>query len=557
MIARRALLAILLCQVAALGFEAWRLSLTADEPSHLAAEYMYWTGRDFLYPSDTPPLTRMIGGWVPVLLHAQFRIAPGPLKDQNAYLLGMDMFGSLPGKEARWFLFWCRLPFLVFPLSITFLVWHWGRQLFGDEIAILTAACAALEPSILGHGALIASDVPAACMALAFCYACWWHWKMAGRRSLLMLLLASVAAALAKFSLLALLPFALLVILWRGPRLLGLVLLPLSLYAAILLSYQLQIRMFPMAELDAMLRAGLPDLLRRRVLAILHWAPWPEQFLRGLGFIGAADRGEGFSAYMLGRRITGSAPWYFPLCLAIKSPIALQILAVAGAAIGAARLWARRSTAAELFVWAPAAWLFALAVRSHIHLGFRHVLPVVPLLILAGGFGMQRWGILRAAPVWLLGASLFIFPHGISYFNEWIGGPANGPKYLADSNLDWGQDMADLARYAREHAGVKIRMALFGPEPMAHYLPDGSFEEIPIPFDMNQPAPDRFVPEPGVYAISANYVAGFVLPPARSDYFAWFREHRPMARAGWSMWIYRVEPKSAHGSDIPLVRYLR
>ena len=34
-----------------------------------------------------------------------------------------------------------------------------------------------------------------------------------------------------------------------------------------------------------------------------------------------------------------------------------------------------------------------------------------------------------------------IFPHYLPYFNEFIGGPDNGHKYLADSNIDWGQDL--------------------------------------------------------------------------------------------------------------------
>ena len=40
--------------------------------------------------------------------------------------------------------------------------------------------------------------------------------------------------------------------------------------------------------------------------------------------------------------------------------------------------------------------------------------------------------------VWLAATSLHVYLHGVSYFNEWIGEPAQGWKYVADSNLDWG-----------------------------------------------------------------------------------------------------------------------
>jgi hypothetical protein len=42
---------------------------------------------------------------------------------------------------------------------------------------------------------------------------------------------------------------------------------------------------------------------------------------------------------------------------------------------------------------------------------------------------------------WFLVSSLCIYPHSLSYFNESIGGPLNGPKHLLGSNVDWGQDL--------------------------------------------------------------------------------------------------------------------
>jgi len=42
---------------------------------------------------------------------------------------------------------------------------------------------------------------------------------------------------------------------------------------------------------------------------------------------------------------------------------------------------------------------------------------------------------------WLLTSSLWIYPHSLSYFNESIGGPLNGPLHLLGSNVDWGQDV--------------------------------------------------------------------------------------------------------------------
>ncbi len=35
-------------------------------------------------------------------------------------------------------------------------------------------------------------------------------------------------------------------------------------------------------------------------------------------------------------------------------------------------------------------------------------------------------------------SSLIYFPHSMSYFNELVGGPAQGHRYLSGTNIDWG-----------------------------------------------------------------------------------------------------------------------
>lgn len=44
-------------------------------------------------------------------------------------------------------------------------------------------------------------------------------------------------------------------------------------------------------------------------------------------------------------------------------------------------------------------------------------------------------------------SSLRIAPHQLAYFNEIVGGPDQGYRYLSDSNLDWGQDLKGVKAY--------------------------------------------------------------------------------------------------------------
>ena len=413
---------------AALLYQTRRLGLTVDETSHFAAAYAYWQGEDVLEPPDAPPLTRAICGWVPRLLKApQLRDTNG-WKERDAYLIGAEILDR-PNIRARRLLFYTRLPFLLFPLLIVFLLWHWGRQLFGEPVALLLAVCGALEPTILGHGVLINSDVPAAFGALWWAYTAWKYWCTPNVRRLLLLTLATVVAVLTKFTLLPLAIVTFGLALWKGPRLLAAIAIPLALYIGILAASQFQAQPVPAAEIQQFRGAGVPGWALP-VVKLLARLPWPLQFVRGLLFIGGSLQGEGFTGYMLGRKIHGWVPLYFPLAWAIKFPIPLQLLTAAGLAALVIRIRHREATSADLFVWGTAAFFLGTAVLSNFHIGFRHVLPALPLLILGGGFALARWSAHRGARVaialslvWLAASSLHVYPHGISYFNEWVGGP--------------------------------------------------------------------------------------------------------------------------------------
>lgn len=60
---------------------------------------------------------------------------------------------------------------------------------------------------------------------------------------------------------------------------------------------------------------------------------------------------------------------------------------------------------------------------------------------------------------WLSASSLWIYPHSLSYFNESIGGPLNGPEHLLGSNLDCGQDLRYLDKWLKQHPQAIPRRA--------------------------------------------------------------------------------------------------
>lgn len=194
------------------------------------------------------------------------------------------------------------------------------------------------------------------------------------------------------------------------------------------------------------------------------------------------------------------------------------------------------------------------AVLSSVSIGLRYVLPVFPLLhvlvsrLVRDGGDMRGWAKagLVVLVAWQMLGTMRIHPHYLAHFNELVGGPRNGYKYLADSNLDWGQDLKGLKRYMDEHGIDRIRLAYFGAGDADYYgidydylpsvglhPPPGSkwwFEttaaDLP-PLDLSK----------GPTAISATLVAGIFL----DGYYAWLREVPPSDQVGYSILIYEPQ----------------
>jgi hypothetical protein len=183
----------------------------------------------------------------------------------------------------------------------------------------------------------------------------------------------------------------------------------------------------------------------------------PEAYLYGLAFVqhyAGARR-----AFLDGRHSWGGWWWFFPYCLAVKTPLALfALLVLAGArALSASRDAPGRRAALETLYAATPLWVllvvhWASAVASSLNIGHRHLLPTYPaMFILAGGAAAQvrgrsrlRQALVLAALGWFVLDSLRIRPHYLAYFNWLAGGPRHGYRHLVDSSLDWGQDLPGL-----------------------------------------------------------------------------------------------------------------
>jgi len=258
-------------------------------------------------------------------------------------------------------------------------------------------------------------------------------------------------------------------------------------------------------------------------------------YLRGLSRVWAVGR-PGYLFYLFGQ-LSAEPFWYYGLCaFLVKVPVPtllLLALACAGLAVERDRL------EAALFLLVPAAAVVGASFFDRANIGLRHLLPAFPFLLAftAQALAGRRRRLLRGVLcggliVWLAVDAVRIHPHHLSYFNEAVGGPGNGPYLLDDSNIDWGQDLPALADWQRAHRDEPLALLYFGNVPPEAYGVHG------------EPPPDEDIvsPRPGTYAISVQHLVGFRRLAATAGLDVdWLTRFRPVARAGWSIYIYRFE----------------
>jgi hypothetical protein len=260
-------------------------------------------------------------------------------------------------------------------------------------------------------------------------------------------------------------------------------------------------------------------------------------YFRGLYEL-IAHNSEGHPAYLLGR--FGLQGWwdYFPIAFLVKTPTGV----LAACVLAMLCLWHARRRPPPLLlslclILPPFVFLL-LAMRSSINIGVRHILPIYPFLYVVLAFVLIDYGplLLRRAWRWTCIAlivlvsveSLSIYPHYLAFFNWCSGGPANGSRYLLDSNIDWGQDLKNLGTFVNDHHLTPLCTALFSAAPPAYYGIEAR--------DLNQTGmPEGLENLPCVVAISVNVLQGHFNAPKK---YAALRRRRPLARIGYSIYLY-------------------
>ena len=506
-------------------------SITNDEPTHLLRGYSLWTTGDLQYQGAHTPFSHwIIGSLLPT---------ESTLPDlQNLPEWGGDrvqlaremLFENDTNTALQRVLFLGRTPVILLGLLLGAMVVQWARALAGKQAAWMAAILFAFASNWLGVVSLATTDGPLTVTFLGAVWGMWWWVKRPFRYNWLLAGILFGLALSSKVTALLLLPVSLILLYsqwergeeWLRPFLRWLSLLPIA-FLVLWACYGFEFGSIP----------GVPVSIPAPTYAA--------NFIKVQTHVE-----ESHLTYLLGNR--GQSGWwyYFIVAFFVKTPAVTLILLLIGIA---AILW-RRDLKQAIFLWLPAGALFAAASLTGLNIGYRHILPVLPFVWLVGVWGIQYKGTkeqrnkeAKSLLCWLslvfLGwyviGSLRQHPHHLAYFNDFVGGSANGHVYLSDSNIDWGQDLNLLAEYATKQ-NEPLWVSYNGVPNISDF---DNFYQLAMDEDTGLIANFNSAnPVPGRYALSVTHLHGTSL--REPDIFDWFRRQTPVDQLGYSILIYDV-----------------
>lgn len=489
------------------------LSHTIDEPAHMGAGMEWLEAHRYTFEDQHPPLAR-IAGAIGLELGGIHWSGGRTLWEEGFRLLGK-------GEHYERARFYGRLGMLPFFWLSSLVVYLWALREGGPLAAGFSTLLFTSLPPILAHAGLVTTDMALTATTVSTILASILWRERSGWRWSIVLGVSLGCAVLSKFSSLVFLPAAwfcmwLVTVRWNRSGL-----------AATLLEGKRLAGRATVVLAIAFLVVWAGFRFTFHSVPYLHMPLPAPAFFTGLKTVWEHNS-KGHESYLLGRLSMNGFWYYYPVVLALKTPLALLVL-VAAAVVTSTLANDRWRVRQPL---AMAAGVLLVSLASRINIGVRHILPVyVGFSVACGVVCAGLWKQSRSPwlgrlavgglVVWLLVPGIKQHPEYISYMNEIVG---NRPEdYLVDSDLDWLQDMDLLAARMKRDRVQEIWSncdvcGLAGNLPFIRQIPDGPS------------------PPPGWTAVS---ITMWKLMPK----YSWIGTVTPTERIGRSLLLYYVPPK--------------
>ena len=423
-----------------------------------------------------------------------------------------------------------------FALLLGLVIFRWSRLLYGIGAGYFSLFLYTFSPSFIAHSRLITTDLYATFFMTLTVYYFWRFSNLRGGKDLIAVAVLLGISQLVKCTCLLLYPILAVVAAFHfGPRILravgkrdgtavvsglfrtaGVFLIFLSVSILIinigflgngtgtpLSRYRFRSELFGSIQNGLGRIADLP-------------LPLPAPYLRGFdALVWEGETGNRANNHLLGETRPGNQGFtgYFFFAFLFKVPIAAQLFILLGIIFYLINRKKYRFLSDELFLVGPVVVFWGyINFFSVYNAGIRYSIMVFPLLYIFSG-NLIRSSMVRKAggriALLLLGLYLVVsvlsyFPHYISYFNEIVWDRKTGYRYLAGTNINWGQNRWYRDRYLEAH-------------PEVH--------------------PNRVKPRPGKVLVNVNRLIADSYP----DEFRWLRENfEPVNHVAYSYLIFDI-----------------
>ena len=453
-------------------------SVVHDEGPHLAAGLKFWkTGKSDWYVVN-PPLVRNTAtiAALPFSLQTDWPDYQTAPRSRPEYVYGRQIL-QLNGELAWRAIIASRLISSLWSVAGLLLCGVTALRTAGPIAGCVAQILWCICPTMIGHGALLVPDVAGATGLLIGCLG-FVHWL--DRRTFdaaVVVGLTTAIALLTKNTLFVLPPIFLLVWLVRSSR--GTLLAEIGQVAVAMLICVFLINVvygfhgsfvsLGKYEFVSDLLGGAEDPRRQepgnvfRETALSNVpVPLPMDYILGFDVqrIDFIDRSR-LMYYLLGEWSRTGWWHYYVVGVLCKTPVAILLLAAWGLGIALRRERFERRT--EFLVVALACSVVFALVSSQTGLNqhTRYVIPALPLLFILGGIAVAscqrrpaRWLGYALVAIAAMG-SLMSYPHCISFFNWPVRMLTSPDRVLLHTNLDYGQDIGFIARWAERHPGSR------------------------------------------------------------------------------------------------------
>jgi len=450
------------------------VSQTYDEPFHILRGVHWHSGHYYIH-SEHPPLAPLVFASIPSLKTIHVSDTDNKLVDGNSILYGNGDYKTTLGqfRIGNLLYFWLTCGMLYAWLTRDELRWT----------GVATVFFFSFSPIVIAHAGLATTDFAITAAVLFFVITLQYTLEHPSIRRWAISGIACGLALGAKYSSILFLPVSfavlLLIVRQRGEKkkfrwsilhsTVFLVTIALVVWAIYRFSFgrldSIQVRHFSFG--------GFPKWLGNL------FVPAPE-FVAG--FLTAHHIvNVGHGDYFFGKMPRGSALLFFPVVLAVKTPIPILIAMCVGVFHVISET---RKHAIGLLSLAVASAMLFCVMPTTVKIGVRHVLPMIPFVSIIAGIGLMtivprsrthpKWQQYFAMPIviclWLLIESCLAHPHTISYFNVLAGGKPE--SIVIDSDLDWGQGVFELEQACKLLRIESLNTEYFGTASLnMHSLP--------------------------------------------------------------------------------------